>query len=134
MAENEQTFPESFDGWTVERMTTEDGTPLNHFVFNKPSPNGKDGNLHVRITGGVDADPAMVYERGVRDAYAEDVRVSSPDDVATWTGKFEAADRAVTLRKVKAGLDAGYGEEYAFSRLRAAGFTMAEITAVLGKG
>jgi hypothetical protein len=127
---NDEQFPD-FDGWTVERKTADDGTPLNHFVFNKPHPGGKDGNLHVRITGGVDADPAMVYERGVRDCYAEDVRVSPPDDVSLWQGKFDAADRAVTLRKVRNGLAAGYGESYAFDRLRAAGFTAAEIAAVL---
>lgn len=120
-----------FDGWTVIRDDAR-----NAFDFIKPHPKGKPGpdgipRLVVAIRGGVDTDPDLVWERGVRDCYAEEMRVAPDDpDVAA---KFREADKAVTLRKVRHGLAKGFPREYAVQRLTEVGFTFAEMGAVLGE-
>jgi hypothetical protein len=133
MAKNE--YPD-FDGWTVTYTERPDGK--HEFLFLKESEAGKDGKLTVWASTGADTDPEVAYLAGKRDAYAEDVRVSPPDDVSLATARFDAAHRDVVAGKVRRRLAKGFDSDdearkYAIERLSGAGFKMAEIGAFLGE-
>lgn len=119
-----------FDGWSVTHDEVR-----NAFDFVKSHPGGKPGpdgepRLVVAIRGGPDTDPDLVFERGVRDCYAEEARVSPDDkDIAA---KFADANKAVAVRKVRHGLAKGFPRSYAIERLGAVGCSVAEIDGVLG--
>ena len=125
-----------FDGWTVEYREGANGR--HEFLFRKEHDDGKDGKLTVWATVGADNDPEIAYLAGKRDAYAEDVRVSSPDDTSLWQGRFDAAQRDVVAGKVRRRLAKGFetpeeGRKYAIDRLSTAGFTLTEMGAILGE-
>lgn len=127
-------FPD-FDGWTVAYQARETRHEL---LFTKPHPAGKDGKLTVWATIGADGDPQIAYLVGKRDAYAEDVRVSPPDDVALWQERFAAAQRAVVAGKIRRRLARGFdtpaqATAYATERMVKAGFSFAEMAEVMGE-
>jgi hypothetical protein len=112
------------DGWSVAYEERENG---HQFTFTKAD------RKPVVIRGGSQTDPAVIYERGVRDVYLEDVRLSPPDDLAIWQERLAAAEKAVTKRKFLAGIDKGLHRKdprYLLERGTAAGLTLAEINEI----
>lgn len=135
MAKTKQAYPD-FDGWTVEYTERADGK--HEFLFRKASEAGKDGKLTVWSSIGADSDPQIAYLAGKRDALAEDVRVSAPDDAAEATARFNAAHRDVVAGKVRRRLAKGFdtpedARRYAVDRLAGAGFSFSDMGAFLGE-
>lgn len=75
-----------FHGWTV---TSDEST--NQVTLTKPHPAGENGVLSVHVRGGSDTPHAIVRAIGARNALAEDVRVSNPDDASLWQDRFAQA-------------------------------------------
>jgi hypothetical protein len=125
-----------FNGWSVEYTERSDGK--HEFLFLKASEAGKNGKLTVWATTGAGTDPEIAYLVGKRDALAEDVRVSSPDDRDAATQRFDAAHRDVVAGKVRRRLAKGFdtpeaARQYVVERLSGAGFTFAEMGAFMGE-
>ena len=121
-------FP-GFDGWEV---SYDDDGDHHRFAFTKEHPAGKNGYLFVSTRIAAAKDPMIAYLAGVRDAYAEDLRVSPPDDRDLWEGRFRRADANVVLGKVVRGQARGFPRDHAVARLMSAGFSMAQIGDILG--
>ncbi len=110
-----------FDGWAVTKNPNR-----NELVAVKEHPDAPNGRMVVRALGG---DLDRVYLVLKQDAAVEEHRLTGTPDTEA---KATAAARALVIAKVKAGLAAGYDEDYAVKRLRAAGVPFADMASVIG--
>jgi hypothetical protein len=119
-------FP-GFHGATVEK--SED---RNEFVMVLPMETAPDGRIVVRIRGGDDMDPQILYETAKRDMLETAAQYANADDKGIWQERYDSQQKIVRLGQIKrpylAGeMDAGL----AMNRLVAAGFTPFEAAKAL---
>ncbi len=113
----------SFNGWTVEHRPAR-----NELRATKDHPDAPNGRMFVKVHS---ADAARAYLVLKQDALAEEHRIEQTDDSKA---AADAAARELVMAKVTQGLGRGFGEDYAITRLRAAGCSTADVMAVLGEG
>lgn len=121
---------QGFHGASVERDEA-----TNTFRFVLPFPAAASGRIVVTTRGGIDTDPAVVYQTGKRDVLQQAAELAPGDDQAIWQARFEGQQKIVRRGQIVRPYQSGQMDAAtAMNRLVEAGFAPMEAAAAMEQG